>query len=277
MSSERLCRRRYRKWIDRAFVHALSKERAVELERHLQDCTECSTYYDRLGRVDQTLAGAAPLSTHAHDRVLARVLADSGPAPSDGRHRPWLGALAVGLGGALAAVVAVVFIGPTDDGFRARGPGLEAPESAFGLELFCVESPKEEGEAKVIGMVRAVAPGKPIATLRCPLHAELQLVYSSGPGPGRFLVVWGTTEHGTRHWYAPALPEEQAVPLQAAMKDEPLPFSTRLSMRHEVSELQVVARFVSESVTASRVTSGDRGGTELRAVLRIEPTTAAPE
>jgi hypothetical protein len=234
--SERICDQ-MRRAIDKSFVGELSDRHRDRLDAHLAACESCRAYYDRLGVADRALSGTELLSVAANDRIAAKVSGRVVPKPA----RSWSSWLLVPAGG-LAAILAVVIVrGPEpDDGYRARG--VSGAEQGFlgrapGLSLFCVA-----GKETIRGSVRAVEKGDP-PVLRCGLGDELQLAYST-PSEGLLsLVVSGATESGDTYWYAPTNPEDPNLVLATDKRDEPLPFSTRLEVKHVRGRVDVTARF----------------------------------
>jgi anti-sigma factor RsiW len=68
--------------IDRAFVGDLPPERWKDLSAHLEQCSACRAYHDRLGLIDEAM-GRSPLTAAMRDRIAEQVMA----AASGGRPR----------------------------------------------------------------------------------------------------------------------------------------------------------------------------------------------
>jgi hypothetical protein len=267
MWGRELSHRRARRWIESAFVETLPPARWERLRAHLTGCDACRVRYDRLGDVRRALGGASLLPADAREQIAVALAASRAPRPSSSR-----AVAGITLAGAAAlAALLVLVLGPRppDDELKPRGAVLKFAGRPPGLRLYCV-SVGADGRPVIRAEVAAAAPPLPIPTLRCKIDGELQLAYTSPRLKEMTMIVHGEGAAGTKLWYAPRQPTAPAVALVADAIDEPLPWSTRLAVKHVPGRVDVVARFYEGSE--------EQAGTprrppvyELRAILELAP------
>lgn len=234
--------RRFLRWIDCDFVGELPSHKKQQLFSHLGSCESCRNTYNRLGYVRRTmlpndpLGGAGENLAPAASEKLAPTIAE--PA------RPRLRVAFVGTVSA-AAVAALLFVLRPDavDYFRARGTAPQFAGRPPGATLFCVSPPSHPAALpQVKASVIANSSQKLAPTLGCQLSDELQIAYSTPDGLALTLQVQGTGPTGITH-YAPSGPSDPPIALKPGVVDEPLPFSTRLSVKHRAGTVDLEVRF----------------------------------
>src|SRR5687767_12194066 len=147
--SDHPCEPQFEKMIDRAFVGDLAPDRWKELSAHLNQCSACRAYHDRLGLIDEAM-GKSPLSASMRDRIAEQVIA----AASGGRPRPRFSLSAIlSYASAAAAVVVLAVLLPFvahEDEFTPRGSEMKWLGRPPGVGLFCITPPQDpSGKALV--------------------------------------------------------------------------------------------------------------------------------
>jgi len=226
--------------LERSFLGDLDAEGFQALQAHLAGCEECRDRYDRQARVERRLEkSSAPLPAAHLDligaAVVARILAAEQP-----RKARWGWWLPVPVALAVAVVALFVIRGP--DEFQARSG---APAKVEGLRAFCIGGPAAEPR------ILSAADAATGAVLRCGLGEALQFSYSTGR-EALHLAIVSLPEAGEGapiHYVA----EGATVPVAAGAIDEPLPYSSRLAVRHAPGRRALFALFFDQPRTGAEV------------------------
>jgi hypothetical protein len=263
------CEARYREQIERAFVGKLDREGWTALRAHLLDCDACRGFYDRLGAVDRALAPAAAVSPMIRDSIEARVLAGAGVAEKRGAWWAWPALASAALGG----VAALIVFGqpPPAEGFGVRGTQDKTfAGRAPGVAAFCVRATGGDAAPRISGSARGTTDAN-VAALECGIEDEIQLAYSSPTNGGLYLAAWGEGQHGEIYWYAPRDPDAQILSMKSDAIDEPLPWSTRLSVKHSPGKVRLRIRFLDRSMVAEAARSYSTPLAEQTIPLEVKP------
>jgi hypothetical protein len=259
------CGSGFARLVDRAFVGDLPRWRLRRLRRHLATCATCRERYDRLAVVDRQLGGQRDLGVRAIADLEEPVI--TGAAPRLRRRAVWAGVGALATAGAV--LLGLSLRGDETPALRPRGSGIVLGERTPGVRLFCIE-----GGTHVVAESRVSDVAGPVPALRCTLGAELQLAYSTPDLEGLTMVAFGRRGQSIRY-YAPTDGDAAAVPLDPDRVDEPLAWSTRLDVQHEIGEYEVIVRIFDRSVGAADAATGRVDPVaELRG--RIEINAGAP-
>lgn len=246
--------------VERAFVGDLGRRGRRRLRSHLVACPTCRGHYDRLALIDGQLGAVAPVSRAGIDAVEDAVLDAIAPPPWHRRPAPWI---ALGMAAAAAALL-VLILRPSTGQFRERG----GPTSGRtpGVRLFCVRGDGEDARVVAEGRVASVA--HPAMVIRCNIGDALQLAYTTPPREGLTMVAFARRDDSILH-YAPRPGETSSFPLVADQVDEPLPWSTRLAVRHQLGAYELVVRFYDRPVVLGAESIAPTA--ELRGRLEITP------
>jgi hypothetical protein len=240
------CAARWARSVDRAFVGDLAAWRRRRLRRHLTGCAACRARYDRLALVDRQLGAGSVVSPRAIALLEHEVV--TGATPWTRRRSVW-----AGLGAAVTAcgiLLALSLRRDEEPELRPRGDRVVLGDRAPGVRLFCVED-----GARVVGDSRVAAVAGGVPALGCTLDAELQLAYSTPDLEGLSMVAFGRRGQSIRY-YAPRAGDAESVPLAPDRIDEPLAWSTRLGVKHELGDYEVVVRIFDRSVRATDAVDG---------------------
>lgn len=263
---------RWREQIDEAFVGTLSSENWVLLRAHLGECAACREVYDRLGMIDRAMAPKVDLSPFVRDRIAASVV----PPQTQSARAPLLAFLTErrwifpAFAAAAAAVIAAVLFVPKGEHYNPRGSANQIFDGrTAGVTIFCIRA----GE-RVVATARAGDPALgPAPTFSCPIDHELQLAYSTPKSGALYLAVYGEASTGETFWYAPAKEDAQLVALKIDALDEPLPWSTRLAVKHQPGKIRLIAKFFDKNMDAGAAKRADDAVSELHTKLEITPAS----
>lgn len=257
------CTARRARLVERDFVGDLARWRRRRLRRHLRGCDDCRRLYDRLAAADRQLGAGRVLSEAAIDAVGDAVVGSA--TPWRRRRSVW-----VGVGSLATAAAVLVALSVRDQArpdLRPRGDGIVLGDRMPGIRLFCVET--DAAGARVVGEARVVSVAGPLPRLRCTLDAELQLAYSSPDLEGLTMVAFGRKGQSI-HYYAPRSADAESIPLEPDRIDVALDWSTRLGVKHEPGEYEVLVQFFDRAVIASDAAAGaETPSATLRARLEI--------
>lgn len=219
--------------IDRLVLgESLSPHAASGLVAHLRGCRRCAHAYNRAMAMSRRLHGR-PQDPSADELRLLDLLAHSTgePAPRALGLRHWLGGAALAVSVTLLAVVVLPTWSPKPPG----DPGEVLPRGSAGpadvtLRAYCLtEQP---------GQVVAVS--DETGRLACPVGNVLQFAYLLRGDQPVFLSIQGLDTAGTVLKYFPRQGNE-AGGLRPSPREEPLPGSIRLNVKHQPGSVRVLA------------------------------------
>ncbi|MHB8878489.1 MAG: anti-sigma factor [Myxococcaceae bacterium] len=227
------------KWIDELFLGRISPWKWQRLIEHLRTCPPCARYYDRAALAFRTLS-PEPGDLTAEELAAIGATAVERAAPRRAALRRWW---AVG-GGLVAACAAAIFLfvvsppGPDPGEVTARG--VAPPAFDFGIRAYCLSD--------AAGLPRVVAVSSDeTGHLTCGSKDLLQFAYTLREARAAYLFVAGIDDGGQRHEYYPRPPAASSAEIRPTQREEPLPGSIRLGVKHRAGATVRVTALVSRS------------------------------
>lgn len=233
---------RYTARIDALFVgEKPSARRWDALMDHVKTCERCARYYNRaVVALRQMSGGAGEVCAEELNpigEVIARRHQRETRAPWWVRGVGMVGTLAVA---AIATWILVPSAASLDPAGEVRARGAAAPMTAS-VRAFCVEQ-AAGGELVVVGA------STPEGQLACSQRQLLQFAYSLRADRPAFLYLAGIDAGGGVLEYYPRPPETRSIGIAPAPREEALPGSVRLGVKHAAGVVSVVGVITSQPV-----------------------------